>query len=75
MMQLEPLYDHLWLYHNLFQPVMRLYSKETVAPLRYRRTFDPAKPPLDRLIRTEMPMWHKAKPAGGITPMQPIRCS
>lgn len=47
---LRPLYDHLWLYHNLFQPVMRLHSKETVAPLRYRRTFDPAKPPLDRLI-------------------------
>jgi len=47
---LRPLYDHLWLYHNLFQPVMRLQSKEYVSTLQYRRKFDPAKPPLDRLI-------------------------
>lgn len=47
---LRPLYDQLWLYHNLFQPVMRLQSKEAVSPLKYRRKFGPAKPPLDRLI-------------------------
>lgn len=47
---LRPLYDQLWLYHNLFLPVMRLQAKEAIAPLKYRRRFDPAKPPLDRLI-------------------------
>jgi len=47
---LRPLYEKLELYHNLFQPVMRLQSKEYVSPLQYRRKFDPAKPPLDRLI-------------------------
>jgi len=47
---LRPLYDQLWLYHNLFQPVMRLQSKEALTPFKYRRKFDPAKPPIDRLI-------------------------
>ncbi len=47
---LRPLYEKLWLYHNLFQPVMRLQSKEYVSQLQYRRKFNPAKPPLDRLI-------------------------
>jgi hypothetical protein len=47
---LRPLYNKLWLYHNFFQPVMRLQAKEFVSPLRYQRKFDPAKPPLDRLI-------------------------
>lgn len=50
---LRRLYDQLWLYHNLFQPVMRLHSKQAVAPFRYRRQFDPAKPPLDRLIELQ----------------------
>ncbi len=48
---LRSLYDHLWLYHNFFQPVMRLQVKEVLSPLTYRRKFDPAKPPLDRLIQ------------------------
>jgi len=48
-----PLYDQLWPYPNLFQPVMRLHSKEAVAPLRYRRQFDPTQPPLDRLIELQ----------------------
>lgn len=47
---LRPLYEKLQLYHNLFQPVMRFQSKETIAPLRYRRTYDPTKPPVDRLM-------------------------
>jgi len=50
---LRRLYDQLWLYHNLFQLVMRLHSKQAVAPFRYRRQFDPAKPPLDRLIELQ----------------------
>jgi hypothetical protein len=47
---LRPLYDQLWLYHNLFQPVLRLQAKEALSPMKYRRKFHPAKPPLDRLI-------------------------
>lgn len=47
---LRPLYGKLQFFHNLFQPVMRLQSKETIAPLRYRHTYDPATPPLDRLM-------------------------
>ncbi len=46
---LRQLYDRLWLYHNFFQPVMRLQQKIVVSPLHYRRQFDPAKPPFDRL--------------------------
>jgi hypothetical protein len=46
---LRRLYDHLWLFHNFFQPVMRLQQKEMVSPTQYRRTFDRARPPFDRL--------------------------
>jgi len=46
---LRQLYEKLWLYHNFFQPVMRLQEKEYVSPLQYRRKFDQAKTPFDRL--------------------------
>lgn len=46
---LRRLYDHLWLFHNFFQPVMRLQKKEVVSPTQFRRTFDRARPPFDRL--------------------------
>lgn len=48
---LRRLYDRLWLYHNLFLPAMHLIAKEPVTPQKFRRTFDPAKPPLERLIQ------------------------
>ena len=47
---LHRLYDQLWLYHNFFQPVMRLQQK--IAPtnaLHSKRIYDNARPPLDRL--------------------------
>lgn len=47
---LRQLYEKLWLYHNFFQPVMRLKAKHYINPLKYRRQFDLAKPPLERLI-------------------------
>jgi len=47
---LRQLYEKLWLYHNLFQPVMRLQEKEYVSSLQYRRKYDQAKTPFDRLI-------------------------
>ena len=46
---LRQLYEKLWLYHNFFQPVMRLQEKEYLSPLQYRRKFDQAKTPFDRL--------------------------
>jgi hypothetical protein len=46
---LRNLYERLWLFHNFFQPVMRLQQKEFVSPLQYRRKFDQARPPFDRL--------------------------
>jgi len=46
---LRRLYEKLWLYHNFFQPVMRLQEKEYLSPLQYRRKYDHAKTPFDRL--------------------------
>jgi hypothetical protein len=46
---LRELEEKLWLYHNFFQPVMRLQEKEYVTPLQYRRKYDRARPPFDRL--------------------------
>jgi len=46
---LRQLYEKLWLYHNFFQPVMRLQEKEYLAPLQYRRKYDQAKTPFTRL--------------------------
>jgi hypothetical protein len=46
---LRQLYDQLWLFHNFFQPVMRLQQKEYLPPQQVRRRFDLARPPFDRL--------------------------
>lgn len=47
---LRKLYPKLWIYHNLFQPVMRTTEKVYLDELHYRRVFDEAKPPFDRLL-------------------------
>jgi hypothetical protein len=47
---LRQLYQCLWLFHNFFQPVMRTKEKVFLDELRFRRIFDDAKPPLDRLV-------------------------
>lgn len=46
---LRKLYQALWMYHNFFQPVLRTREKVFLDDLHYRRIFDPAKPPFDRL--------------------------
>lgn len=47
---LHLLYDQLWLYHNFFQPVMRLKQKiAQTDTLRSKRVYDTAKTPFDRL--------------------------
>ncbi len=47
------LYDKMWVYYNLFQPVMRLSEKTSVheegQPSRVKRRFDKAATPFDRL--------------------------
>lgn len=46
---LNSLYDQLWLYYNLFQPVMHMVSKESVNG-RLRRKHDTAQTPYQRLL-------------------------
>lgn len=46
---LNKLYDQLWLYYNLFQPVMHMVSKESVNG-RLRRKHDRAQTPYQRLV-------------------------
>jgi hypothetical protein len=50
---LDQLYDRMWLYYNLFQPVLRLVEKEPIpdtAELRYRRKWSEAQTPFERLV-------------------------
>jgi hypothetical protein len=52
---LHQLYDLLWLYHNFFQPVMRLQQKITPTEAsQSKRIYDQAKTPLDRLCASGM---------------------
>jgi len=46
---LRKLYQALWLYHNFFQPVLRTREKVFSDPLHYKRVFDTAMTPFDRL--------------------------
>lgn len=53
---LNELYDRMWIYYNLFQPVMRLEEKQ-ITPLgdgrsRVKRRYDKARTPFDRLCMT-----------------------
>lgn len=60
------LYDKMWLYYNLFQPVMRLKEKIVVLnpdgqSTRMKRRFDDARTPFDRLCTTNaISQEHKA---------------
>ena len=48
---LDQLYERLWLYYNLFQPVLHLIAKE-VTTARVRRRWDTATTPYQRLVAT-----------------------
>jgi len=50
---LNALYDQLWLYYNLFQPVMHMLGKEVIDG-KLRRTYDKAKTPYQRLLSTNI---------------------
>lgn len=51
------LYDLVWRYHNLFQPVMRVVEKTVVSlpgeRTRVQRRYDDARPPIDRLVAAQ----------------------
>lgn len=51
------LYDEMWLYYNLFQPVMILTEKEVIReagkPARVKRRYGEARTPFDRLCKTD----------------------
>jgi hypothetical protein len=54
---LNALYEKLWIYYNLFQPVMHLAEKEVIRqegqPARVIRHYDDAATPFDRLRQTQ----------------------
>ena len=56
-LELNKLYDMMWVYYNLFQPVMRLAEKTVVhregQNRRVKRRFDRARTPFDRLCLTD----------------------
>ena len=53
---LNHIYDQMWLYHNFFQPVLRLQAKESLPTAsggyRTKYHYDQARTPLDRLCAT-----------------------
>ena len=49
---LNHIYDLIWCYHNLFQPIMRLKCKEKIEPGKIRRHYDTARTPFERLKAT-----------------------
>jgi len=53
---INQLYEKLWLYHNLFQPVMRLKEKifDPEVKGRIKRIYDEATPPFDRLCSQDV---------------------
>jgi hypothetical protein len=54
---LNALYDKMWIYYNLFQPVLHLVEKEVIRaagqPTRVKRRYDDAATPFDRLCQTD----------------------
>ncbi len=55
---MNELFHKMWLYYNFFQPVMRLSEKIDVTRvdriLRFKRKWDTARPPLDRLLAAQI---------------------
>jgi hypothetical protein len=51
------LYSKLWIYYNLFQPVMHMVEKEVIRedgqPAQVKRRYDQARTPFDRLCKTD----------------------
>lgn len=56
--ELNALYDQMWVYYNLFQPVLHLREKVATGT-RVTRRWDEAQPPLARLLATDVLMAEK----------------
>jgi hypothetical protein len=57
---LNALYDQMWVYYNLFQPVLHLIEK-TAHGTRVHRRWDAAMPPFERLTATDaLPLEQRA---------------
>lgn len=54
LMILREIYNDLMFYHKFFQPVMKTIQKIHIDEVHYRRVFDHARPPLDRLAETNV---------------------
>ena len=54
LMILREIYTDLMCYHNFFLPVMKTIQKNYIDEVHYRRVFDTARPPLDRLAETNV---------------------
>ena len=65
---MRELYPQMSLYHNYFQPVMRTREKVFSDPFHYRRIFDLARPPFDRLCE------QTTLPAETLISLQNLRC-
>lgn len=50
---LNALYEQMWVYYNLFQPVLHLVEKDATGT-QIRRKWDTAQPPLTRVLATEV---------------------
>jgi hypothetical protein len=51
-MAVNALYDRMWLYYNLFQPVLHLVAKEAMGENRIKRTWDEARTPYERVLQS-----------------------
>ncbi len=54
---MNTVYDHMWLYYNFFQPVLRLTEKQRrdrQGEVQYRRKWGEAQTPLERLCATDV---------------------
>ena len=51
-MAINALYDRMWLYYNLFQPVLHLVGKEVVGGNQIKRSWDEARTPYERVLAT-----------------------
>ncbi len=55
---LDALYDRMWLYYNLFQPVLHLIAKEVVEN-RIKRKWDEAETPYGRVLARGVLQWEQ----------------
>jgi hypothetical protein len=71
---LNALYEQMWLYYNLFQPVVHLSEKTMVAD-KVVRKWDQAKTPYERLVASAVLSESRTRRACSSSMSTPIRSS